>query len=94
MNIHITRTEAMRRGASSPRFAMSALSAAQMHEICVFGCTANDALALIAQAAQSAREQGGALDPESLLAFLADNNLMLDLINDNRETSDAQHSAA
>jgi hypothetical protein len=68
----------MQRGALSRHFAKSHLSAEQTQDICLFGCTAHDALAAIRTACARAIEQGGAISPESLLAFLSDNQLLLE----------------
>lgn len=74
--------EAMVAAALSPWFAKTAVSSLQLRDIATFACTANDALAQIRKASERAIELGAALDPKSLLAFLADNNLILQETND------------
>ena len=69
--------EVMQFAARNDWFAKTRVSTRQLREIAQFGCVANDALAAIRMAAERARDQGGALDPASLLAFLADNDLIL-----------------
>lgn len=55
-----------------------------LRDIAAFAVFTNNALAAIREAAMQKEREGGMFDPAVLLAFLADNNLML------TETSNAE----
>lgn len=75
MNIARPIERSMLRAALSLRAAKSELSAHEMRLIAQHAVTAHNALADIRKAAELAREQGGALDPATLIAWLEQNEL-------------------
>lgn len=78
MNFKLSLPEVIRRGALSKHFSLTAISADRTHELCQFAARANDALALLRRAAEAAQAQQAALNPQSIITFLADNQLMLE----------------
>lgn len=92
MNCSRPLPEAMLRAALNLRNAKTELSAREMQEIAHFACTAHDGLAFIREACECAAAQGAAINPESLLTFLSDNNLMLKELSNGQ--SETQQSAA
>lgn len=70
--------------ARNPWVRKTRVSSDLLRDIGVFVVNTNNALAAIREAATRAEREGGLLDPAVLLAFLADNNLML------TETSNAE----
>lgn len=63
--------------AENPWVRKTRVSSDLLRDIGVFAVNTNNALAAIREAATQAEREGGLLDPAVLLAFLADNNLML-----------------
>ena len=94
MNVRRSFTDGMKCSALNLRVAKSELSANQIQSISQFGCTAWDALAFIRIAAESAIAQGGAINPESIIAFLTDNNLMLKELSHGQDERHDQPDAA
>lgn len=76
MNTERDIREAMMRAASGKHGAIE-VSAIEINRIGLFACQANDALAFIRLACESAVAQGGGINPKSILDFLSDNKLML-----------------
>lgn len=90
MNIQRDLREMIVRAALSPRAAKWELSANDTHQMALFAARAHDALAFVRIAAEHARDQGGAIEPQSLLDFLTDNNLMLVELSNGKEITQDQ----
>lgn len=82
MTVRAPLADIIRRGALSPRFAKFSIPADCTHELCVFAAKAHDTLAAIALACRRADNLDTSINPKGLLAFLADQNLILEEMTD------------
>ena len=87
MNREMDMREVMARAARSRWFAKTCVSVEALMAMARMACTASDACAAIAEVCQTAKDRGAAINPEGILAFLKDNDLITEEKDDEHATA-------